>query len=81
MWYAYVIKSKKNKHLYVGSTEDLKRRFTEHNQGRGGAYTRKNAPFDLLFYEAYQEKGDAIAAENFYKSGYGREVLKEKDGR
>ena len=78
MWYSYILQSRKNKRLYVGYTNDLKRRFIEHNQKRGGTYTSKNAPFDLIFYEAYIEKEDAINAELFYKSGYGREVLKGK---
>jgi putative endonuclease len=78
MWYTYILQSKKNKNLYVGHSSDLKRRFTEHNQKRGGSYSSKNAPFDLIFYEAYVEKEDAVNSELFYKSGYGREVLKGK---
>ena len=50
----------------------------EHNKKRGGEYSKKNAPFILIFYEAYLSKKDAENAERFYKSGYGREVLKGK---
>ena len=78
MYYTYVLVSLKNKRLYVGSTNDLKRRFEEHNQGRGGIYTKNNRPFKLVFYEAFLVKEDASRQEKFYKSGYGREVLKEK---
>ncbi len=78
MWYAYVLKSLKSGILYVGVTGDLKRRFKEHNQRRGGYYTKRNAPFSLIFYEAFLDKQDAICAEKFFKSGYGREVLKGK---
>jgi putative endonuclease len=78
MWYAYVLKSLSNGRLYIGITDDLERRLEEHNSGRGGAYTSKNKPFKLVFYEAYLDKRDAIKAELFFKSGYGREVLKEK---
>ena len=77
MWYVYVLKSKKSGKLYTGLTGDLKRRFTEHNLQRGGYYTKRNAPFELIFYEAYLDKKDAVNAEKFFKSGYGREVLKE----
>ena len=59
-------------------TNDLNRRFKEHNKKRGSIYTSKNAPFDLIFYEAYLNKKDASEAELFFKSGYGREVLKDK---
>ena len=78
MWYTYVLQSKKNGRLYTGYTGDLKRRFEEHNQKRGGAYSGKNAPFVLIFYEAYTEKEDASQAERFFKTGYGREVLRGK---
>ena len=78
MFYAYVIKSKKNERLYYGSTDDLKRRISEHNRGIGGKYTKDNRPFELLYYEAYISYDLARKAEKFYKSGYGREVLKSK---
>jgi len=41
-------------------------------------YTSKNAPYTLLFFEAFRDKRDATKAEKFWKSGYGREVLKDK---
>ena len=78
MYYTYVLMSLKNKRLYVGSTDDLKRRVVEHNSGIGGKYTRDNRPFKLIFYEAFLSKEDATRQEMFYKSGYGKEVLKEK---
>jgi len=78
MWYVYVLENISNKRLYIGYTNDLKRRFAEHNQGRGGAYTKKMGEFKLIFYETYMEKSDAAKGEVFYKSGYGREVLKGK---
>ncbi len=78
MFYTYVLKSKKNERLYVGSTDDLKRRFLEHNNGRGGKYTKDNRPFEILYYEAYNSYDLAKQSERFYKTGYGREVLKDK---
>lgn len=78
MYYVYVLYSLKSKRLYIGSTDNLKRRFSEHNKGIGGKFTRDNRPFKLLFYEAFLSKKDAVKQEKFYKSGYGREVLKDK---
>jgi len=74
MWYTYVLQSKKNKRLYTGSTSDLRKRVKEHN----GKITRKNASYKILFYEAYLDKKDALKSEKFFKTGYGREVLKDK---
>ena len=78
MFYTYILLSQKNKRKYIGSTENLKRRLAEHNQGIGGKYTRDNKPFKLIYYEAYLNKTDAREAERFYKTGYGREILNGK---
>jgi len=78
MWYFYVLESSKNKILYKGYSSDLKQRILDHNKKRGGKYSQKNAPYRLIYYEAYLNKTDAMHSEKFYKTGYGREILKEK---
>ncbi len=77
-YYVYALYSLKSKRLYIGSTSDLRQRVKDHNQGNGGRYTKNNRPFALIFYEAFLSKIDANKQEKFYKTGYGREVLKEK---
>lgn len=78
MYYVYVLYSLKSKRLYTGYTDNLRRRIKEHNSGHGSSYTNRNRPYRLVFYEALLAKQDAINQEQFYKSGYGKEVLKEK---
>ena len=78
MYYTYALYSLKSKKLYIGSTGDLKQRIEDHNNGRGGRYTSINRPFKLVFYEAFLAKSDAEKQEKFYKTGYGRGVLKDK---
>ncbi len=79
MWYCYILENIKDQSLYKGYTSDLKRRLElEHNKKRGGTYTSKHAPYKLIYYEAFVNKADAVQAERFYKTGYGREVLKGK---
>jgi predicted GIY-YIG superfamily endonuclease len=79
MWYIYVLESLKDSYKYVEFTEDLKRRFVEHNSDKFlGTYTYKHKPFKLIYYEAYQNKLDVQEAKKFYKTGYGREILKGK---
>lgn len=41
-------------------------------------FTSRNGKFDLVFYEAYLNKVDALEAERYFKTGHGREVLKKK---
>ena len=64
--------------MYNGYTNDLRRRLWEHNTKKGGSYTSKNAPFELIHYEAFLTKKEAVKQEKFYKTGYGKEVLKNK---
>lgn len=62
----YILKSLKNNTLYIGSTSDLRRRFVEHNSGQGG-YTKKYAPYELVYYEAYRSEKDARERESNLK--------------
>jgi len=78
MYYTYYLKSKKNGKKYIGSTDSLKRRYCEHNTGRGGEFTSRNGPWLLIFYECYIKREDAQEAEKFYKTGQGREFLRNK---
>jgi len=77
MYYVYVLKSIKDGKLYIGETDDLPKRFEAHNKGNVKA-TKSRIPFRLVFYEAFSNKTDAGRDELFFKSGYGREVLKDK---
>ena len=58
MFYIYIIKSKKDKSIYIGYTNDLKRRFKEHNNG-DSKYTKNKYPYELVYYEAYKSMSDA----------------------
>lgn len=77
MYYVYVIQSLKDEKLYIGYTNNLQRRFEEHNAGRNKV-TKDRKPFRLLYYEACNQKGDAIKRENQFKTGFGRAYLKRR---
>lgn len=78
MFYLYVIKSKKDETLYIGSTNNLKRRLFEHNSGKS-EYTKKHKPFDLRYYEAYFNEDDARKREvSIKKDGRARYILKNR---
>jgi putative endonuclease len=63
----YVIRSKINNTFYVDSTNDLQRRFAEHNNG-SSIYTKKFMPWMLIYYEAYST----------FKLAYSRELALKK---
>ena len=58
MFYMYILKSKKDGNLYIGSTNDLRRRIKEHNKGKVIS-TSLRKPLELLYYEAYKSEKDA----------------------
>ena len=66
MFYVYVIKSHNDDWFYIGSTNDLKRRFGEHNAKKVFS-TKQKAPFDLIYYEAYKKEEDARKRESNLK--------------
>ena len=68
MFYVYILQSKKDFNLYVGSTNDLKKRFQEHNSGKVHS-TKHRVPFDLIYYEAYRSEKDARKREHNLKLG------------
>ena len=77
MWYVYIIKSLKDKKIYVGHTKDLKRRFKEHNSGLVES-TKARGPFKLLYYEACNLLEDSLKREKSLKTGFGRAYLKRR---
>lgn len=62
--------------LYVGCTNNIKRRFIEHNSGKIVS-TASRQPLELVFYEAYINKSDAFARERWLKTGFGRNHMKK----
>lgn len=70
MWYVYVLQSLKNMEwFYKGSTNDLKRRFEQHNAGEVQS-TKAYMPLRLVYYEAYfSEKAARLRESSIKKSG------------
>lgn len=72
MFYVYIIKSKKDGKCYIGSTNDLKQRMVEHNNGKVFS-TKSRRPFVLVYYESYLSEKDARLREQKLKK-YGQGV-------
>ena len=66
MFYVYIIKSKKDGNLYLGSTNDLRKRVKKHNEGLVFS-TKSRKPFELVYYEAYKSEKDARKREKSLK--------------
>lgn len=75
MFYVYILKSLKNKDVYIGRSEDLRTRFKYHNQGLVKA-TKPNMPWRLIYYEAYFDKRDSTKREKQLKNHAAKKDLK-----
>ncbi len=77
MHYVYILRSKKDGKWYAGSTNDLRKRFSEHNSGKVSS-TKGRSPFELIYYEACHNEYDARMREKYLKSGNGKRYLKNR---
>ncbi|MFY9284010.1 MAG: GIY-YIG nuclease family protein [Miniphocaeibacter sp.] len=60
--YVYILECKDGS-LYTGWTTDLNKRLETHNKGLGAKYTRGRIPVKLVYYESFNNKGDALKRE------------------
>jgi putative endonuclease len=78
MFYVYVLQSKRDAKLYVGYTNDLKKRVNEHSAGMVES-TSPRRPFKLVYYEAYLSRDDARRREyNLKLRGQARTQLQRR---
>ena len=77
MWYTYILYSKESGKTYVGFSNDVERRLFEHNVSELKGFTLKYRPWTLIRKEGYSKKSDALQREKFYKTGRGREEIKQ----
>lgn len=76
-YYVYLLKSLKSGRWYIGCTNDLRKRFKEHQENKSG-YTKSRGPFKVIYYESCLSKNDAYTREKYLKSGMGRKYLKNR---
>ena len=62
MFYVYVLQNQSRDPIYIGYTEDLRRRFKEHQQ------LERHKGWRLIYYEAYSNRQDAMQRERKLKS-------------
>lgn len=77
MFYVYVLQSIESSDLYIGYTEDLKKRFKQHNEGLSFS-TKSKRPWKLIYYEACINQEDAKRREKYFKKTQGRRLLKRR---
>ncbi len=76
-FYTYVIYSKNYNRLYKGHCENIEKRIIQHNKG----FTKSTKPFipwDLIYFEEFKTREEAIKRERYFKTAAGRRFLKKK---
>jgi putative endonuclease len=67
MWFVYILLCEDNS-LYTGSTNNLEKRFADHQKGKGGKYTRSHPPLKIVYQEELASKSAALKREIEIKS-------------
>lgn len=61
-WFVYLIRTR-TKTLYCGITNDLERRFEQHQTGKGAKYLRGKGPLSLVWSQQVADKSAALKEE------------------
>ncbi len=75
IYYVYMLLSKSVKPItYIGYTNNLKKRISLHNSGKGAKFTR-GRKWKLIYKEKFKSKSKAISREYYIKNN---RVLRNK---
>ena len=78
-YYVYIIKSAEG-FRYTGFTEDLEKRLIEHNEKEMSFWTKRGTNGNLIYKEEFGNKSEALEKEKWFKTGVGRDFLKNNVG-
>ena len=76
MTYLYILQSQSSGRYYIGISDDLPRRITEHNSGQTPS-TRHRGPWSLVYTEVYPTRGEAMVRESLLKSWKSHQAIAE----
>ncbi len=62
MYFVYILLCSDNSY-YTGISNNLEKRFLNHKNGKGAAYTRSHKPIKIIYQEAYSDKSRALKRE------------------
>lgn len=62
MNYMYILRSSDDT-LYTGWTNNLEKRLKAHNSKKGAKYTKNRLPAELVYYEEFETKQEAMSRE------------------
>ncbi len=77
MWYVYFLENKHKQFFYIGSTDSLTRRLSQHQNGYVIS-TKRFLPLELVGYIALKTENQARELEQYFKTGSGKAVLRKR---
>jgi putative endonuclease len=66
-YYVYIMASQRNGTLYIGVTNDLVERTTQHKNAEIPGFTKRYRVHRLVYYETFDDPADAILREKRLK--------------
>lgn len=81
MYYVYIIWNGKAKKYYIGQTNNLEKRISQHNDPNNtySKYTKQyKGLWTLIYFEEYLTREEAKEREKYLKNRRGREFVKTK---
>ena len=79
MHFVYFLTSQRyKKYIYVGYTNSIRRRLSEHNAIKSKLSTAPYRPLDLIGYIAVKENQKAKELERYFKTDSGKAFLKKR---
>ena len=80
MFVVYILRSESSGKTYIGQTDNLGRRLSEHNdpaQNRNKFTSKNKGPWKLIHSEEFETRSDAMRREKWLKTGVGRDWIKQ----
>jgi len=74
MYFVYILQSIKNNKYYIGSTNNLERRISEHNSGKTKSL-KYLTPLKIVFYKKYERESDARLVERKLKKFKNKSII------
>jgi putative endonuclease len=78
MFKVYFLYSKNFNKIYIGFSSNLDERIKSHNELATKGWTIRYRPWELIYFETFDSKAEAMKREKELKSYKGRSFLKSK---
>ena len=75
-YFVYILQSEVDSSFYIGYTSNLQQRLAEHNSGKT-RYTSRKRPWNIVYFEEFVSKSDALKREKFLKAQRNRQFYRK----